>query len=98
MSAIHLEEVWTPSQLMIMVKIDMHLCSMCLINVDAFLKREQSIRQGKRVDRQAKVLEFGDDKVTEYVILSHRWIEQEVDYNEVVKLVKMDEEERSEIC
>ncbi|KIM62439.1 hypothetical protein SCLCIDRAFT_59898, partial [Scleroderma citrinum Foug A] len=38
---------------------------------------------------RAKVLEFGDDEVTEYAILSHRWIGQEVDYNEI--------EERSEI-
>ena len=80
-----------------MVEIDMHLYSMRLIKVKAFLEREELIRQGKRVDRRAKVLEFGDDEVTEYAILSHRWIEQEVDYNEVVKLMKMDEEERSEI-
>ena len=82
---------------MIAVEIDMHLCSMRLINVATFLERERLIREGKRVDRRAKVLEFGDDEVAEYAILSHRWIEQEVDYNEVVKLAKMDEEERSEI-
>jgi len=82
---------------MITVEIDMHLCSMRLINVEAFLEREQLFRQGKQVDRRAKVLEFGDDEVTEYAILSHRWIEQEVDYKEIVKLAKMDEEERSEI-
>ena len=76
---------------------DVHMCSMRLINVKAFLEREELIRQGKRVDRQAKVLEFGDDEVTEYAILSHRWIEQEVDYNEVVELAKMDEEDRNEI-
>ena len=70
---------------------------MRLINVGAFLEREQWFEQGKRVDRRAKVLEFGDDEVTEYAILSHRWIEQEVDYKEIVKLAKMDEEERSEI-
>ncbi|KIM61024.1 hypothetical protein SCLCIDRAFT_1216337, partial [Scleroderma citrinum Foug A] len=70
---------------------------MRLTNVKAFLEREQLIGQRKRVDRRAKVLEFGDDEVTEYAILSHRWIEQEVDYNEVVELAKMDEEERSEI-
>ena len=46
---------------------------------------------------RAKVLEFGDDEVTEYTILSHRWNRQEVDYNEIVELVKVDEE-RSEIC
>jgi len=80
-----------------MVEIDIHLCSMRLINVEAFLGRERLIGQGKRVDHRAKVLEFDDDEVTEYAILSHRWIEQEVDYNEVVKLAKMNEEERTEI-
>ena len=74
----------------------MHLYSMRLINVQAFLEREESIRQGKRIDRRVKVLEFSDDEVAEYAILSHRWIEQEVDYNEVVELAKMDEG-RSEI-
>jgi len=82
---------------MITAEIDMHLCSMRLINIKAFLERERLIREGKQVDRRTKVLEFGDDEVTEYAILSHRWIEQEVDYNEVVKLAKMDEEERNEI-
>ena len=82
---------------MIAVEINMDLCSMRLINVKAFLERERLIRRGKRVDRRAKVLEFGDDEVTEYAILSHRWIEQEVDYNEIVELARMDEEERSEI-
>ena len=76
----------------ITVEIDVHSCSMRLIDVEAFLNREQLIREGKRVDRRAKVLEFGDDEVTEYAILSHRWTEQEVDYNEVVKLAKMPEE------
>ena len=70
---------------------------MRLINVEAFLERERLIREGQSVDRRAKVFEFGDDGVTEYAILSHRWVEQEVDYNEVVKLARMDEEERSEI-
>ena len=82
---------------MITVEIDMHLCSMRLINVEAFLERERLVREGKRVDGRAKVLEFGDDEVTEYTILSHRWNRQEVDYNEIVELVKVDEE-RSEIC
>jgi len=80
-----------------MVEINMHLCSMCLINVEAFLERERLIRQGKRVDRRAEVLEFGDDEVTEYVILSHQWIEQEVDYDKIVELAKMTKKERSEI-
>jgi len=82
---------------MITVETDMHVCSMHLINVEAFLEREELIREGKPVDRRAKVLEFGDDEVAEYAILSHRWIGQEVDYNEIVKLAKVGEEERSEI-
>ena len=82
---------------MITVETDMRLYSMRLINVGAFLEREQLIRREKQVDRRTKVLEFGDDEITEYAILSHRWIEQEVDYNEVVELAKMGEEERSEI-
>jgi len=56
------------------------------------------MRRGKRVDRRARVLEFGDDEGTEYAILSHRWIElEEVDYNEIIELAKMTKEERSEI-
>ncbi|KIM68396.1 hypothetical protein SCLCIDRAFT_20314 [Scleroderma citrinum Foug A] len=71
---------------------------MRLIIVKAFLARENLIREGKRVDRRAKVLDFGDDEVTEYAILSHRWVtEQEVDYDEMVGLAKMDVEERDEI-
>ncbi|KIM56634.1 hypothetical protein SCLCIDRAFT_29474 [Scleroderma citrinum Foug A] len=58
---------------------------MRLINVQAFLEREESIRQGKRIDRRVKVLEFSDDEVAEYAILSHQWIEQEVDYNEILQ-------------
>ena len=52
---------------------------MRLIKVKAFLERESLIREGKRVDRRTKVLEFGGDEATEYAILSHRWISQEVD-------------------
>jgi len=83
--------------LAITVEIDIHLCSMRLINVKAFLEREQLFAQRRRFDCRAKVLEFGDDEVTEYAILSHQWIEQEVDFNEAVKLAKMDKEERTEI-
>ena len=67
---------------------------MRLINVEAFLERQGFIRDGKRADRHIKVLESKDDEETEYVILSHRWIEEEVDYNEMVKLAKMDREEQ----
>ncbi|KIM50891.1 hypothetical protein SCLCIDRAFT_144520, partial [Scleroderma citrinum Foug A] len=70
---------------------------MRLINVKALLERESLIREGKRVDRRTKVLEFGDDEVTEYAILSHRWIGLEVDYDEIVELTKMAVEDRDEI-
>jgi len=70
---------------------------MRLINVKAFLKRESLIREGKRVDRRTKVLEIGDDEATEYAILSHRWVGEEVDYDEIVELAKMDRQDRDEI-
>jgi len=71
---------------------------MRLIKVEAFLERERLIEEGKPVDRRKNVLEFGDDEVKEYAILSHRWMEQEeVDYREMVKLAKMAVEERDEI-
>jgi len=75
----------------------MHLCSMRLINVKAFLERENLIRGGMPVDHRTKVLEFGDDEVNQYAILSHRWMAQEVDYDEMVRLTKMDGKERDEI-
>ena len=63
----------------------MNLYSMHLINIKALLEREGLMKKRKQVDCWAEVLEFCDD-VTEYVILSHRWIRQEVDYDEIVKL------------
>ncbi|KAL4082154.1 heterokaryon incompatibility protein-domain-containing protein [Scleroderma yunnanense] len=71
---------------------------MRLINIKAFLGRDQFIREGKQVDRRTKVLEFRDDEATAYAILSHRWLDKEVDYDEMVDLAKMDREERDEIC
>jgi len=82
---------------MINVETDAHLCSMRLIRVEAFLEREHLIKEGKSVDRRKNVLEFGDDEAKEYAILSHRWMEQEVDYREMVKFAKMAVEERDEI-
>jgi len=70
---------------------------MRLINVEAFLDREELIRKSQRVDRRTKVLEFRNDEATDYAILSHRWIEQEVNYDEMVELPKMEREERDEI-
>jgi len=70
---------------------------MRLINVKAFLEREVLIRKRKRVDRRARVFEFCDDETTNYAILSHRWVGQEVDYAELAELIKMGGEERDEI-
>ena len=56
------------------------------------------MRRGERVDRRYKVLEFCDDEITDYAILSHRWIDlKEVDYEEMVDLARIDVEERDEI-
>ena len=71
--------------------------SMRLINVKALLEREELMEERERVDRRAKVLEYCDDEVTKYAILSHRWIGQEVDYDEIVELAKMDDETRDEV-
>ena len=71
---------------------------MRLINIDAFLQRESLIHSGEQADRRTKILEFCDDDATKYAILSHRWIvPTEVDYEEMVDLVKMDRQERDEI-
>ena len=76
----------------------MDLHSMRLINVKALLDREVLMKKRKQVGCRAKVLEFCDDEVTKYAILSHRWIGQEVEYDEIVELAKMDEEKKDEIC
>jgi len=76
----------------------MNVYSMRLINVKALLEREELMEKGERVDRRAKVLEFCDDEATKYAILSHRWIGQEVDCDEIVDLAKMDKEERDGVC
>ena len=64
----------------------------------AFLAREQLIRRKEQVNCWTKVLEFCDDEVTKYAILSYRWIGQEVEYDEMVELAKMGEEKRDEMC
>ena len=46
------------------------------------------------MDYRVKVLEFSDDEATDYTILSHRWLAQEVDHDEMVKLAKMDWKEK----
>ena len=74
-----------------------NLGSMRLINVKAFMKREQVMSNGGAVNRQTKVLEFADDEATLYSILSHRWTGQEVNYEEIVDLAKMEKDERNEV-
>ncbi|KAL4063535.1 heterokaryon incompatibility protein-domain-containing protein [Scleroderma yunnanense] len=70
---------------------------MYLINVQAFIKRHPAMSNGEKVDLEANVLsEFYDDRIPEYAILSHRWIDQEVNRNEMVELAKM--EERHKVC
>ena len=70
---------------------------MHLINIKALLERDQLMSMGRQVDRRIKVLELRDNETTNYVILSHRWIDAEVDYEEMVGLAKVDNEERDEI-
>ncbi|KAL4078710.1 heterokaryon incompatibility protein-domain-containing protein [Scleroderma yunnanense] len=63
---------------------------MYMINVKAFIKREQAMEMGKE-DCRINVLEFRDDEATDYAILSHRWTSTEVGYKEMIKLAKMKE-------
>ena len=71
---------------------------MRLLNVKAFLEREQLMDVEGKVDRRTKVLQFRDDETTAYAILSHRWIDPtEVDYKDILDLPKMDKQDRDEI-
>ncbi|KAL4064876.1 heterokaryon incompatibility protein-domain-containing protein [Scleroderma yunnanense] len=71
-------------------------CRMYLINVKAFLKRDDLIKKKKEVDRRMEVIECCDES-KEYAILSHRWIGKEIKYEEMVELAQMGEGERDEI-
>ena len=75
----------------------MDLYRMYLINVNALLEREELMETREQVDCPAKVLELRDDEVTDYAILSHRWGEKEVGYDEIVELAMMDKQKRDEI-
>ncbi|KAL4063538.1 hypothetical protein V8B97DRAFT_2026396 [Scleroderma yunnanense] len=71
---------------------------MRLINVEGFIERERKMSLGWPVNRQTRVLgKFYDDEIPEYAILSHQWMKPEVNYDEMVKLAKMDREERDKI-
>ena len=69
---------------------------MRLIDVEAFLGREESIETKKMLSGRA-VFAFGDDDATDYAILSHRWTEKEVSYDEINDLAKMGIKEVNEI-
>ena len=71
---------------------------MRLININAFLRREQQMSTRRQVDCRTKVFEFRDDETIKYAILSHRWIDPtEVDFEELVDLARMDKAERNEV-
>ena len=65
------------------------LFRMRLINVAAFLEREELIKKRKELDRRTSVFDFRDDETTHYAIVSHRWTE-EVNYEEMNDLAKME--------
>ena len=67
---------------------------MRLINVKAFLEREKVMSNGGGVDWETEVLGFTYGEATSYAILSHRWTEQEVNYEEIVDLAKMAKKEK----
>ncbi|KAL4070151.1 heterokaryon incompatibility protein-domain-containing protein [Scleroderma yunnanense] len=69
---------------------------MYMINVNAFIEREQAMSMGKG-DCGTNVLKFHDDEATGYAILSHQWIGEEVDYKEMIKLAKMKKSEQSAV-
>jgi len=78
------------------VETNAHLRSMHLVNVKAFLERDQVMENGGEVNHQTKVLDSTYDKAISYAILSHWWTKQEVNYEEIVDLAKM--EKNDQIC
>ncbi|KAI5988129.1 heterokaryon incompatibility protein-domain-containing protein [Pisolithus marmoratus] len=66
---------------------------MKLLNVEVVLNRDKDSQQAAHKPEIAKEL---DDMATSYAILSHRW-GTEVSYEEMIGLMKMEEQEREEI-
>ncbi|KAI5995229.1 heterokaryon incompatibility protein-domain-containing protein [Pisolithus marmoratus] len=66
---------------------------MKLLNVAVVLDREKNIQQAVS---EHGVLEELDGEITGYAILSHRWA-SEVSYQEMIGLMKMEEQERKEV-
>ena len=76
----------------------MDLGSMHLINVNAFIKREKVMRDRGKANHQTEVLKSTYDETAPYAILSHRWAEQEeVDYEEIVDLAKMEKKKQDKV-
>ncbi|KAL4065648.1 heterokaryon incompatibility protein-domain-containing protein [Scleroderma yunnanense] len=69
---------------------------MYMINVNAFIAREDAIKMEQEYNK-TDVLEFRDDEMTDYAILSHRWIGKEVDYKEIIKLARMNKSDQKAI-
>ena len=70
---------------------------MRLISIKAFLGREKAMCTGGQVNRQTKVLEFRGDESSKYAML-HWWIDpMEIDYKEMVDLIKMNKQDQDEI-
>ena len=73
--------------------------SMRLINIEAFMKREELMDKAWRAvtDHQTDVLKFCDE-TTKYAILSHRWDDPtEISYEEMVDLGKIGRAKRNKI-
>ena len=68
---------------------------MRLIGTNEFLRREWVMRAGMQVN--INVLDLRDDETIEYAILSHRWIDAEVSYEEMVDLAMVEKGKRDEI-
>ncbi|KAI5985002.1 heterokaryon incompatibility protein-domain-containing protein, partial [Pisolithus marmoratus] len=66
---------------------------MKLLNVEVVLDTDKGIHPARY---KAEVLKELDDKAADYAILSHRW-GAEVSYEEMVGLMKMEEQERKEV-
>jgi len=49
---------------------------------------------GEGKDWETEVLDFTYDEATSYAILSHRWTEQEVNYEEIVDLAKLEKKDQ----
>ncbi|KAL4072382.1 heterokaryon incompatibility protein-domain-containing protein, partial [Scleroderma yunnanense] len=70
---------------------------MYLLNVRAFINRERAMSRQEEGAYSTSVLEFYHHELPAYAILSHRWIEPEVNLKEMAKLAKMGKHEQDRI-